>query len=81
LLEVEAAGGHVIMLAHYTPMNCQHQFGVRFRSLMERFQSVVRFGMVGHTHAETFQLSNSMTNPEKPVYVTSVGGSVTTYGF
>ena len=48
---------------------------------MERFQSVVRFGLVGHTHLETFQLSNSMTNPDKPVYMTSVGGSVTTYDF
>lgn len=48
---------------------------------MERFQNVIRFGLVGHTHRESFQLNNSMTNPEKPVVVTSVGGSVTTYDF
>ena len=24
LLEIEAAGGHAIMLGHYTPYNCQH---------------------------------------------------------
>ena len=30
---------------------------------------------------ESYQLNNSMTNPEKPVVVTSVGGSVTTYDF
>ena len=48
---------------------------------MERFQNVVRFGMVGHIHIESFQVSNSMTNPDKPVYVTTVGGSVTTYWY
>ena len=37
--------------------------------------------MAGHTHSETYQLSNSMTNPEKPILLTSVGGSVTTYEF
>lgn len=69
------------MLAHYTPANCQHQWGVRYRALVERFQHVIRFGFVGHTHNETYQVHNSMTNPEKPVMVTSVGGSVTTYDF
>lgn len=68
-------------MGHYTPVNCQHQFGVRFRALQERFQNVIRIGLVGHTHFETFQLNNSMTNPEKPVVVTSVVGSTTTYDF
>ena len=48
---------------------------------MERFQNVVRFNMVGHTHKESFNLSNSMTHPDKPVVVTAVGGSVTSIGF
>ena len=47
---------------------------------MERFQNIIRFDLVGHTHKETFQLNNSMTNPEKPVVVTTVCGSVTTVG-
>lgn len=80
-MQVEAEGGLAIMMGHYTPFNCQHQFGVRFRALQERFQNVIRFGLVGHTHTEYFELNNSMTNPEKPVVVTSVGGSVTTYDF
>lgn len=80
-MEVEAAEGLAIMMAHYTPVNCQHQFGVRYRTLMERFQNVVRFGIAGHTHNESYQLSNSMTNPEKPVVMTTVGGSVTTYDY
>ena len=37
LLEVEAAGGLAIMMAHYTPNNCQTQWGTRYRALMDRF--------------------------------------------
>ena len=48
---------------------------------MERFQNVIRFAAVGHTHKETYQIANSMTNPEKPVVVATVGGSVTTYDY
>ena len=54
LLEAEANDAAVIMLGHYTPSNCQHQWGVRYRALIERFQHVVRFGVVGHTHSETY---------------------------
>jgi len=42
------------MVGHYTPSNCQHQYGVRYRALIERFQNVVRFGLTGHTHEEAF---------------------------
>lgn len=80
LLDVEAAGGLAIMLGHYTPSDCQHQFGVRYRTLMERFQNVVRFGITGHTHKEDYQISNSMSDPQKPVFVTEIGSSVTTFG-
>jgi len=79
LMEVEAAGGLAIMIGHYTPTDCQHQFGTRYRALIERFQNVVRFGMTGHTHTEDFRVHNSMTNPEKPVFVTEVASSVTTF--
>ena len=37
LKEIEAAGGLAIVIAHYTPADCQHQFGTRFKALMERF--------------------------------------------
>lgn len=79
LMEVEAAGGLAIMIGHYTPTDCQHQWGTRFRALMERFQNVVRFGLTGHTHTEDYRIHHSMTNPDKPVGVTEVTASVTTY--
>lgn len=48
---------------------------------MERYQNVIRFGLQGHTHSETFQVARSMTNVGKPVMVHSIGGSVTTYTY
>lgn len=64
------------MLGHIDPASCNHQWGVRYRALMERYQHIVRFGLYGHIHTEFFVLSNSMTSPDKPVMVHSVVGSV-----
>lgn len=50
LTEIEQAEGLAIVIAHYTPNNCQHQFGTRYRALIERFQHVVRWGLAGHVH-------------------------------
>lgn len=54
LAEVEADGGIAILIGHYDPAGCQHQWGVRFRALMERFQHVIRYGLTGHTHSEDY---------------------------
>lgn len=67
------------MIAHYTPNQCQHQFGVRYKALMERFQSTVRFTMHGHTHTGYFEVVQSYSNPGTPVMLANVAGSVTTY--
>lgn len=79
LMEVEALGGIALLISHYTPNQCQHQFGTRYRALMERFQSTVRFTMHGHTHTQYFEIVQSMSNPGTPIMLANVGGSVTTY--
>ena len=68
-----------ILLGHYNPTSCQHEFGIRLRALMERFQHIVRFGVYGHKHYEFYQISFSMTNPTKPVFLNTVGGSITPF--
>lgn len=40
---------------------------------------MIRFGLQGHTHNESFRLANSMTNPSKPVVLHTVAASTTTY--
>lgn len=67
------------MIAHYTPNDCQHQFGTRYRALMERFQHIVRFGMQGHTHTTFYEVTKSMSTPGKAILLNNIGGSVTTY--
>ena len=79
LLDIEAAGGIAVLIAHYTPNQCQHQFGTRYRALMERFQNIVRFSMHGHTHTTYFEAVQSYSNPGTAVMWANVAGSVTTY--
>ena len=77
LLNIEARGGLAIVIAHYTPVNCQHQFGTRYRALVERFQHIIRFGMAGHDHRKFYELTQSISNPGKPIMYTNVAPSVT----
>ena len=81
LLEIESTGGLAIVISHYTPNQCQHQFGTRYRALIERFQNVVRFGLAGHTHFKNFEVTQSISNPGKPVMFTNVAPSVTPWRF
>lgn len=46
---------------------------------MERYQGVVRFALMGHTHNENFAVSRSYTNPDRAVGVSSIGPSLTPY--
>lgn len=79
LEQVESDGGIAILIGHIDPNDCQHQWGVRYRALMERYQNVVRFALQGHTHNEDFQVNLSMTHPDRAVSVNSVGPSLTPY--
>ena len=54
--------------------------GIRLRALAERFQHIIRFRLAGHSHQESYQVINSMTNPEKPIMLATVGGIVTING-
>lgn len=67
------------MLGHLTPNNCQHQFGQRYRALMERFQHIVRFGLQGHTHRESFQVTKSISDNTKSIGINSIAGSVSPF--
>ena len=81
LSDLEAAGGLAIIIGHYTPNQCQHQFGTRYRALIERYQHVVRFGLAGHVHTKFYELTQSFSNPGKPVMYTNVAPSVTPWQF
>mmetsp|Transcript_49806 Transcript_49806/g.67899 ORF Transcript_49806/g.67899 Transcript_49806/m.67899 type:complete len:207 (-) Transcript_49806:63-683(-) len=48
---------------------------------MERYQHVVRFGLMGHTHDQYYQTTNSVTNPSKNIGLNQIGPSVTTNSY
>jgi len=50
LSSIEEAGGVAILMAHIPPTDCLHEWGARFRALMDRYQHIVRFSTFGHTH-------------------------------
>mmetsp|Transcript_33587 Transcript_33587/g.24240 ORF Transcript_33587/g.24240 Transcript_33587/m.24240 type:complete len:384 (-) Transcript_33587:78-1229(-) len=75
---IEQAGGIALIIQHIQPRNCQIQYGARFQALMERYQHVVRFGLMGHTHDQYYQLTNSISDNTKNIGLNQIGPSVTT---
>ena len=76
LNEIESNDGVAFIIAHIDPSDCQHQWGVRFRSLMDRYQHIVRFTLSGHVHTEYFEVVNSMSTPSTPIMMSVVAGSL-----
>jgi sphingomyelin phosphodiesterase len=79
LSQLQKVGGSAIVLSHFPPTSYLYSFGQRFYSLMDRYQDVVRFTMVGHTHNEGFQVTRSIVD-SKAIGWTYRTGSMTTYG-
>ncbi len=78
------------MITHIpTGDDCLHGWGHRYRGLMERYQHIVRFGLMGHTHDEdvsvvksvsTFNVSNSTNETDTwNIGTNFIAGSLTAY--
>lgn len=60
LASLEAQNGQAIFISHIPPYKeCAQSWQMRFRSLMERYQNVVRAGFYGHTHKEGIALTQA----------------------
>ena len=84
LRDMETKGEKAILLGHMSPRSCLKSWSLRFQALMERFQHVVRFGLFGHTHDETFQLMRNVNlegdlTHTKPILFLSMMAPTTTY--
>jgi len=53
----EIAGEKVIIIAHYPSVSCLHNWGMRYRALVERYQHVIRLQVWGHSHDEQWYLN------------------------
>ena len=62
--EIEAEGGFAILIAHIPASQCLHQFGLRYKALMERYQAVVRFTYYGHTHDEEIFVTQAINTTQ-----------------
>lgn len=79
LAEIEANGGIAYIIGHYYQEDFSKEFGLRYHALMERYQHIVRNSLNGHTHDQFYQVTMSMTHPDKSIGTVQIGPSVTTY--
>jgi hypothetical protein len=64
LSQIEKDGGFCHIIAHIPPDECLHQFGIRYKALMERYQHIVRFSSMGHTHDEEFVVTRAINSTQ-----------------
>jgi hypothetical protein len=71
--------GTAIILAHVPNIDeCTREFGLRYHSIMDKFQTVIRWGMYSHEHIEHYQVARDFYQG-KPIGMNFIVSSVTTY--
>jgi hypothetical protein len=76
---LEQNNGTAIIMSHVPNQDeCNREFGRRFHGLLDRYQTVLRWGMYSHTHQEQYQILTDLTW-RKPIGMNFVVGSGTTY--
>ena len=71
--------GSAIFITHIpTNGDCLHGWGHRLRGLMERYQHIIRFGLFGHTHDESYSVIQAVSD-SKNIGLNFIAPSVTTY--
>jgi len=81
---MEANGEMGILISHMPSKSCLKSWSKRFQALLERFQHVIRFGLYGHSHDESFFLTRSVNRDgdytkTKPIMFNSILAPSTTY--
>jgi len=79
LLKIEESKGLAYIIGHIPPSSCLHQFGIRYKALMERFQHVVHFSSWGHSHSEQIFITGAI-NTTQMIGLNMISGSGTTGG-
>ena len=64
LMQIEKDEGFAHVIAHIPPEECLHQFGLRYKALMERYQHIVRFSSMGHTHFEDIEVVRAVNSTD-----------------
>lgn len=77
---LEKQNGIAIIISHIQPDESTHEWSTVLRALLERYQHVIRLSMFGHTHLDEYKLAMSYSNQLRSVGMTTICGSVTTWG-
>ena len=78
---MEKINGLAYITFHITPDDgCNHEFAVRYKAILDRYQHIIRMNLMAHTHVDLFKVAMSYSNPVAPIGVLTVCGSVTTWG-
>ena len=78
-MQLERSNGFAYIIAHIPPHDCLHEFGIRYKALMERYQYIVRWSSFGHSHNEQFRVSKAI-DTEDPMAWYLISGSATADG-
>lgn len=81
LKDMDAKGERAILLGHIPTHGCLRAWGSRFQALADRYQHIIRFGLFGHSHDETFFLTRSVGSMDssRPIAFNSILAPTTTY--
>jgi len=79
LARLQKIGAQALIVSHFTPTSYLYSFGKRFKSLMERYQDVVRFSFTGHSHLQGFHITKSIKE-QQPLGWSFLAGSVGSNG-
>jgi hypothetical protein len=79
LHNLEKVNGSAIIVAHVPNIDeCLRQYGRRFHAIVDRYQTVIRWSMFGHTHQEQYQVVTDMIRKD-PIGMNYIVGSATSY--
>lgn len=78
LEQIESNEGFAIIIAHIPTYDCLHQFGLRYKALVERYQHIVRFSIFGHTHYEDLNIVQAI-NTTQPIGFNLISASGTSW--
>ena len=80
LSEAEKLGQPVWLIGHVPPSyrDCNPKWALRYNTLVERYQHIVRFESYGHIHSEEFSVTRSLTT-NKPISVSFIAGDAGTF--
>lgn len=71
--------GQAIILAHVPNIDeCTREFGLRYHAILDRYQTVIRWGMYSHEHYQQYQIVRDVYQG-KPIGMNFIVSSATTY--